>query len=37
MGIIAEKSPHVIEAEERNKVVKKSKMFIDVGVQTKKK
>lgn len=30
-GIIAAKPPHVIEAEERNKVVKKSSMFIDIG------
>ena len=34
-GIIAAKPPHVIEPEERNKVVVKSKMFIDVGCTNK--
>jgi len=30
-GIIAAKPPHVIEPEERKKVVTKAKMFIDIG------
>lgn len=30
-GIIGAKPPHVIDAEQRNKVVTKDKMFIDVG------
>ena len=34
-GIIAAKPPHVIEPEERKKVVVKSKMFIDVGCTNK--
>ena len=35
-GIIAAKPPHVIDAEERNKVVTKANMFIDVGCTSKK-
>jgi len=34
-GIIAAKPPHVVDAEERNKVVTKAKMFIDVGCTSK--
>ena len=33
-GIIAAKPPHVVEPEERKKVVTKDKMFIDVGCST---
>ena len=35
-GIIASKPPHVIPAEERSKVIDKSKMFIDLGCSAKK-
>ncbi|MHA2225350.1 MAG: M42 family metallopeptidase [Candidatus Hodarchaeales archaeon] len=35
-GIISAKPPHVIDPEERSKVVKKEKMFIDVGCKSKK-
>ncbi|TET28278.1 MAG: M42 family peptidase [Candidatus Heimdallarchaeota archaeon] len=35
-GIITSKPPHVLSAEDRNKVVTKDKMFIDVGCKTKK-
>ncbi len=34
-GIIAAKPPHVVDAEERNKVVTKANMFIDVGCTSK--
>jgi endoglucanase len=34
-GIIVAKPPHVIDPEERKKVVKKEKMFIDVGCKSK--
>ena len=34
-GIIGAKPPHIVEAEERNKVVTKAKMFIDVGCTSK--
>ncbi|MCE7742575.1 MAG: M42 family metallopeptidase [Candidatus Heimdallarchaeota archaeon] len=34
-GIIGAKPPHVIEPEERSKVVTKAKMFIDVGCTSK--
>jgi len=34
-GVIAAKPPHVVEADERNKVVTKDKMFIDVGCSNK--
>jgi endoglucanase len=30
-GVIAAKPPHLLEPEERNKVVKQAKMFIDIG------
>ncbi|MHA1198170.1 MAG: M42 family metallopeptidase [Candidatus Heimdallarchaeaceae archaeon] len=33
-GIIGAKPPHVIEPEERSKVVTKAKMFVDVGCTT---
>ena len=33
-GIIAAKPPHLLEPEDRTKVVKKSNMFIDVGCST---
>ncbi|MFW9994054.1 MAG: M42 family metallopeptidase [Candidatus Odinarchaeota archaeon] len=35
-GIIVAKPPHVIAPEERNKVVQKANMFIDVGCKSKK-
>ncbi len=35
-GIIGAKAPHLLPAEERNKVVTKDKMFIDVGARDKK-
>ncbi|MGC9779123.1 MAG: M42 family metallopeptidase [Candidatus Heimdallarchaeota archaeon] len=35
-GIITSKPPHILGAEERNKVVTKDKMFIDVGCKSKK-
>ncbi len=35
-GIIAAKPPHIIDPEERKKVVTKQKMFIDVGCKSKK-
>jgi endoglucanase len=34
-GIIVAKPPHIIDPEERKKVVKKEKMFIDVGCKSK--
>lgn len=34
-GIIAAKPPHLLPLEERNKVVEKTKMFIDVGCSNK--
>ena len=34
-GIIAAKPPHLLSAEERNKVVEKGKMFIDLGCSNK--
>jgi len=30
-GVIAAKPPHLLESDERNKVVKQDKMFIDIG------
>ncbi|MCF8565376.1 M42 family metallopeptidase [Alicyclobacillus tolerans] len=35
IGVIGSKPPHVLPAEERNKVVKTQDMFIDIGVQDK--
>ncbi|MFX1250014.1 MAG: M42 family metallopeptidase [Promethearchaeota archaeon] len=35
-GIIAAKPPHILEDEERKKVITKDKMFIDVGCKSKK-
>ncbi len=35
LGVIGAKPPHLIPAEERNKVVKKKDMFIDVGATSK--
>jgi putative aminopeptidase FrvX len=35
-GIIASKPPHILSPEERNKVVTKDKMFIDIGCSNKK-
>ncbi len=35
-GIIGSKAPHLLADEERNKVVKKDKMFVDVGARDKK-
>lgn len=35
-GVIAAKPPHLIPEEERRKVVEKNKMFIDIGVSSKK-
>lgn len=35
-GVIVAKPPHILSAEERNKVVTKDKMFIDVGCKSKK-
>ncbi|MHA2294507.1 MAG: M42 family metallopeptidase [Candidatus Hodarchaeales archaeon] len=35
-GIIVAKPPHIIAPEERNKVVKKENMFIDIGCKSKK-
>ncbi len=35
-GIIAAKPPHLLQPEERSKVVEKSKMFIDIGCSNKK-
>jgi len=35
-GVIAAKPPHVLSPEERNKVVEKEKMFIDIGCSNKK-
>lgn len=35
-GIIVAKPPHILDPEERKKVVKKEKMFIDVGCKSKK-
>ncbi len=34
-GIIAAKPPHVVDAEERKKVVTKDKMFVDIGCTSK--
>jgi len=34
-GLIASKPPHVMDAEERKKVVSKDKMFIDIGASNK--
>lgn len=34
-GVIASKPPHILPAEERNKVVKQEKMYIDIGAATK--
>lgn len=31
VGVIGAKPPHLLEDEERNKVVKKNKMFVDIG------
>ena len=31
VGVVGSKPPHILSAEERNKVVKKSDMFIDIG------
>jgi len=36
MGIICSKPPHVLEPEDRSKVVTKANMFIDVGCKSKK-
>ncbi|MHA1837151.1 MAG: M42 family metallopeptidase [Candidatus Heimdallarchaeota archaeon] len=36
MGIICSKPPHVLEPEDRTKVVTKANMFIDVGCKSKK-
>ena len=33
-GVIAAKPPHLLEPEERNKVVKQDKMFIDIGASS---
>ena len=35
-GLVGSKAPHLMEPEERNKVVKKDDMFIDVGAKNKK-
>ncbi len=35
MGVIASKPPHVLSKEEREKVVKKDEMYIDIGVTSK--
>lgn len=35
-GVIAAKPPHVLLPEERNKLIDKSKMFIDIGCSSKK-
>ncbi len=35
-GVIAAKPPHLLSPSERNKVVEKSKMFIDIGCSNKK-
>ncbi|NHJ48628.1 MAG: M42 family metallopeptidase [Asgard group archaeon] len=35
-GIIVAKPPHIIASEERNKIVTKDKMFVDVGCKSKK-
>lgn len=34
-GVIAAKPPHLLEPDERNKVVKQNKMFIDIGASSK--
>ena len=31
IGVIGAKPPHLLDAEERNKIVKKDEMFIDIG------
>jgi len=35
-GIIAAKPPHLLQPDERNKVIEKNKMFIDIGCSNKK-
>ena len=35
MGVIGAKPPHLLSAEERNKVVEKAKMYIDIGATSK--
>lgn len=35
MGVVGSKPPHLLTQEERNKVVKKKDMFIDIGVANK--
>ncbi|MGD2201039.1 MAG: M42 family metallopeptidase [Candidatus Bathyarchaeota archaeon] len=34
-GVIASKPPHILPAEERKKLVKKEKMFVDIGATSK--
>lgn len=33
-GVIAAKPPHILPADERNKVIQKNKMFIDIGASS---
>lgn len=34
VGVIGAKPPHLLDSEERNQIVKKQKMFIDIGVSS---
>lgn len=36
LGVIAAKPPHLLQPDERNKVIEKNKMFIDIGCSNKK-